>query len=330
MAWEHGPLLLESFWADQVGGKTGFRGSPWRVSLYFLICVPFLLPWLLCLGYLHYKGEPEKPLTAIQRKTTVFALIWAGLLPIIFGLGDRIQVRYLVPAIPLLAVVMAIGMCRFSNARIATVADLLLNVVTLGFLAIAIFGLSVLWQNGLLSKHFAGFCVLFLILLLVALRWQRRQFSSQAVLSISLFLVLPLILAILSPFTLPDQTTQVTRALQRLNPEKKPVFVIGTNKLASRLRISSGGEYVIHQAKRADLLKIHPGPGEPIFVLSQGEAQHVPANSVQLREIAAYPIRVSLSKVFLATLKGQAKAYIESCKIHCYAVLADSMSMSAR
>jgi uncharacterized SAM-binding protein YcdF (DUF218 family) len=216
----------------------------------------------------------------------------------------------------------------------------LLNVVTLGFFAIAIFGVSVLWQNGLLTKHFAGLTVLFLTVLLVALRWRRKQFSSQAILSISLFLVLPLCLAIMSPFTLPDQTKQVARALRSLNPEKKPVLVIGTNKLASRLRISSGGDYVVYQSR----LRLSKGgeyvvstghasrwkeknstsASQSILVLTEGEARHLPANSFQLREIASYPIRVSLPKLFRATLKGDAKAYIESRKIHCYAVLPGS------
>jgi 4-amino-4-deoxy-L-arabinose transferase-like glycosyltransferase len=329
MAWKHGPLFLQSFWGDQVGEKTGFKGSPLRVSVYFLIYVLFLLPWLPCLGYLFYKRKPEKAVTAIQRKTCVFVLIWAALLPIIFGLGDRIAVRQLLPAVPLLAVVMAIGLCRFSNSSIAVVADKLLNAITVAFFAIAIFGLDVLWQNGFLTTHLAGFTVLFLASLLVALRWQRKQLSSQAVLSLSLFLVLPLSLAIVSPFTLPDQTTQVARALRPLNPEKKPVFVIGTNKLTSRLRISNGGEYVVYEAAASELLKTQPGSSQSIFVLTESEAQRLPPDSFQLRDIAAYPIRVSLPRLFRATLKGEAKAYIESRKKHCYAVLPCSMSTRA-
>lgn len=326
MVWKHGPLFLQSFWGDQFGEKTGLIGSPLRVTVYFLIYVLFLLPWLPCLAYLFYNREPETSVTAIQRKTCVFVLIWAALLPIIFGLGDRIAVRQLLPAVPLLAVVMAIGLCRFSNSTIAGIADQLLNAVTVAFLAIAIFGLSVLWQNGLLTKHFAGFAVLFLALLLVALRWQRKQLSSQAVLSLSLFLVLPLSLAIVSPFTLPDQTTQVARALRPLNPEKRPVFVIGTNKLTSRLRISNGGEYVVYEAAPSDLLKTQPGSSQSIFVLTESEARRLRADSFQLRDIAAYPMRVSLPRLFRATLNGEAKAYIESRKKHCYAVLPPSIA----
>jgi Dolichyl-phosphate-mannose-protein mannosyltransferase len=326
MAWKHGALFLQSFWGDQFGEKTGFGGSPWRVTVYFLIYILFLLPWLPCLAYLFYKRNPEKPVTAVERKTCVFILIWAALLPIIFGLGDRIAVRYLLPAVPLLALVMAIGLCRFSNSTIAIVADQFLNAITIAFFAIALFGLSILWQAGLLAKHFAGLTVLLLVLLLLALRGQLKQLSSQAVLSISLFLVLPLSLAIVSPFTLPDQTTQVARALRPLNPEKKPVFVIGTNKLSSRLRISNGGDYVVHEAAASDLLKMQRNSRPSIFVLSESEARRLPTDSFQLREIAAYPMRVSLPRLFHATLKGEAKAYIESRNNHCYAVLPPSNS----
>jgi 4-amino-4-deoxy-L-arabinose transferase-like glycosyltransferase len=327
MAWKHGPLFLESFWGDQFGEKTGFNGSPLRMGAYFLIYVPFLLPWLLCLAYLFYKQKPEKPLTDTQRMTCVFTFIWAALLPLIFGLGDRIAVRYLLPAMPLLAVVMAIGLCRFSNSSIALIADPLLNVVTLAFFAIAAFGLSVLWQSGLLTKHLAGFTVLFLASLVVALRWQRRQLSSQAVLAISFFLILPLFEAILSPFTLPDQTTQIARALRRLNPEKKSVFVIGSNKVASRLRISSGDAYPIYEATAADLWKEKTKPlsEQSIFVLTESEAQRLGTDSFQLREVAAYPLRISLPKLLRATAKGQAKAYLDNQKKYCYAVLPASI-----
>ena len=328
MAWKHGPLFLQSFWGDQFAEKIGLIGSPWRVTVYFLIYVLFLLPWLPCIAYLFYKGKPEKPVTDIQRKTCRFILIWAALLPIIFGLGDRIAVRQLLPAVPLLAVVMAIGLCRFSNSSIAEIADQLLNVITIAFFAIALFGLSVLWQNGLLARHFAGLVVLLLALLLVGLRFQRKQLSSQAALSVSLFLVLPLSLAIVSPFTLPDQTTQIAQALRPLNPEKKPVFVIGTNKLSSRLRISNAGEYVVYEAAASDLLKTQPGSSPSIFVLTESEAQRLPADAFQLREVAAYPMRVSLPRLFKATLKGEAKAYVESRKTHCYAVLPNGTSTS--
>jgi 4-amino-4-deoxy-L-arabinose transferase-like glycosyltransferase len=328
MALKYGALFLQSFWGDQFGEKTGFKGSPLRVSAYLLIYVLLLLPWVLCLACLFYSRKPENPLTTIERKTCLFAVIWAVLLPIIFGLGDRFQERYLLPAIPLLAIVMAIGLCRFSNSTIAVITDQLLNVVTLCFVAIAAFGLSVLWQNEVLTKHFAGFTVLSLTLLLFVLRLQRNQFSSQAVLSISLFLILPLCLAILSPFTLPDQTTQVARALRSLNPEKKAVFVVGTNKLASRLRISSGDEYMIYQAKASDLLKRQPHSSQSIFVFTEGEARHLPASSVRLQEIAAYPIKISLPVLFKETLRNRAKAYIESRKTHCYAVVPDPTALS--
>jgi hypothetical protein len=326
MAWKHGSLFLQSFWGDQFAEKTGFGGSPWRITVYFLIYILFLLPWLPCLTYLFYKREPERAVTAVERKTCLFILIWAALLPIIFGLGDRIAVRYLLPAIPLLAVVIAIDLCRYSNSDIAAIANRFLNAITITFFAIALFGLSVLWQTGLLTKHFAGLTVLLLVFLLLALRWQRNQLSSQAVLSLSLFLVLPLCLAIVSPFTLPDQTAQVARALRRLNPERRPVNVIGTNKLGSRLRISSGNAYVIYEASASDLLNMQHGTSRSIFVLSESEARRLPADSVQLREIAAYPMRVSLPKLFNATLKGEAKSYIDSRKNHCYAVLPRSNS----
>ena len=51
--------------------------------------------------------------------------------------------------------------------------------------------------------------------------------------------------------------------------------------------------------------------------------------SNRLRDIAAYPTRVSLAKLLRATLQGEAKTYIESRKKHCYAVLPNSAAASS-
>ena len=323
LLWKHGPPVLQSFWADQFGEKTGIRGSIFRIAEYLFIYVPFLLPWLLCLGWLFYKAKPETAISAPQRQAFRFVLIWALLLAIVFGLGDRVQDRYLAPALPLLAIVIAIQLCRFPSSSVAKVTDPLINLATIAFFAIALFGLTLLWQNGLLTKHAATLTIVLLAALLIALRLQRKQFSSAAVFSISLFLVLALCLAILSPFTLPDQTGQIARALRVLNPEKKPIYVIGTNKLASRLRISSGVAYEIHLAKRKDLLPPTSGSAtNPIFILSEGEARRVNANEFQIREVAAYPIQISLRELVRKTLRGESKSYIESKCKRCYAIVA--------
>jgi hypothetical protein len=186
--------------------------------------------------------------------------------------------------------------------------------------------LSAVWEDGAQTKYFAGLVILFLALLLVALRRQREQLSSRAVLSVSLFLFLPLSLAIAAALSLPDQTTQIAKALRQLNPEKRPVFVVGGNKIASRLRISNGGEYPVYEATADDLLKSRSGSSESIFVLAENEARRLPANSFQLREIAESPSGISIPKLFRATLHGLAKAYIESRMKHCYAVLPPSPS----
>jgi hypothetical protein len=105
-----------------------------------------------------------------------------------------------------------------------------------------------------------------------------------------------------------------------LESNKKSVLVVGTSKLTSWLRLSTRGEYVIEQAKRTDLLKALNRPTESIFILTEGEARRCGVDSLPLLEIAAYPIRVRLPKLFLEAMKGNARSYIESCKVHCYAV----------
>jgi 4-amino-4-deoxy-L-arabinose transferase-like glycosyltransferase len=325
MAWKHGPAALAQFWSDQLGQKIGASRSAIRIPAYFAWYVAAFLPWLLCLAYLFARALPRRPFSELERTICLFVLGWAALLPVVFGLGDRIQERYLVPVMPLVAVVIATTLRRFAHAEVAVIAGLLLNAVTIAFVALAIFGAMLLWQAGVFTKHFAGLMIVILAGCFVALRLERRHISTPAILSMSIFLLLPLGLAILSPFTLPDQTTQISRALRQLNREKRPVFAIGTNKLASRLRISTGGEYMIYQAKRADLLRGYARGDGAIFVLSQGEADHFPLNSLPLREVATYPLRVSLPKLAASLWRDEAKSYIDSRKVHCYALVSGAV-----
>jgi 4-amino-4-deoxy-L-arabinose transferase and related glycosyltransferases of PMT family len=326
MFWKHGRLFLETFWNDQVGAKVDLAGNTsifLRIGGYFLICIALLLPWLLCLAYLCYKQKSEKPVTRVERKACVFILIWAALSLIIFGFGNFVSTRYLLPAIPLVAVAMSIALCRFSNSAIAIVTDQLLNILTIVFFAIAIFGVTLLWQTDLLTRHFAGLAILSLAILLVAIRFRTAQLSSQGVFSLSFFLLVPLVAAIGSPFRLPDQSTQIARELRLLNTTKASVFLVGPGQLASRIRISNGGQYPVYQADSIDLLeeKTSGSSDHPILILRQSDAQHLSPDSFQFREIASGLDNVSLSELLKATARGQAKSYLNSREEHYYAAI---------
>ncbi len=328
LLWKHGPLVLQSFWSDQVGEKTGAKGSPWRIFIYLAIYLPYLMPWLFCLGWLSVTRKPHSSFSSLQKRACWFIIAWAILLAIVFGLGDRVQDRYLAPALPLLAVVIALGICRFSVADIASLIRPLLAIVTVGFLAAASFGIALLWQNRLLSNHFAGVSIVALVVAFILVGTQSRRFSAPAVLAISLFLFLPLSLTVMAAFTLPDQTTQVTRALESLNPAKAPVYVVGTNKLTSRLRVSSGARYPVLQAKRKDFIRHQSDGARSVFVFTDHEARQLSPTLNSLQKVASYPLRLSVSKLVLATLNGESRAYLQSHTRHCYAAVSGSDSLA--
>lgn len=340
MYWKHGNFFLRAFWYDQIGETIDAAGKKYplpnsllesnpffRIGGYLMSYVVIFLPWLLCLGYGFHKHKSKTALATPQRRAGVFIVIWTLLLPIIFGLGPALSVRYLLPAFPLVAIALAICLCRFPQPSITIVTDQLLNIVTALLIALTILGLTILWQTDLVTNHFAGPAVLFLAILFVAIRLQKHHLSSPASFSFSFFLLIPLLAAVATPFTLPDQSAQIARALRMLNPTKTSVFLIGPVGLASRVRISTGGKYPVYQADSVDLLKKEPSviSRKFLLILRQSDAQHLPPNSFQLREIASGLDQISFPKMLKAIAKGETKSYLDSRKERYYAALPASI-----
>jgi 4-amino-4-deoxy-L-arabinose transferase-like glycosyltransferase len=331
MWWRHGWIFFQVFWGDQAGSEIDMSRGLVRFGTYWAafsaLYVLLLLPWLLCLGYLFYNQKPEKSLTVSQRRTCVFVLIWAALIPLIFCLGLMIEVRYLLHSTLLLAVIIAMELRRFSSSTTAVLFDRLLKVVVVAFWATAALGLSLLWQTDFLTKHYAGFLIVFLALLAVAIWWLRNQLSPQTAFAFALFLFLPLIQTVASVFTLPAQVSQVASMLRSANTANRPVHAIGPRReLASQLRIASAAKYVVCEATVADLLNEQTSPAttRSIFVWTESMAQGLSTDSLQFCEVASGFEGISPLRLFLATLRGNAKAYLENRKRHCYAVFPDS------
>lgn len=324
MIWKHGYSFFQDFWGDQVGKKFALQGSAIvRIGGYFLIYVLNFLPWFLCLSFLFYKQKSKTSLETSQGKACVFIALWALILPVIFGFGDILNSRYLLPATPLLAVAIAIGLCRFPSSAVARAVDPLLSILTGVFAIAAILALIALWQTNLLTRHLAGPVILLLMVAFAAARLLTRHLSSPGSFSVSSFLFLPLIVTVASPFTWPDHSAQIARQLRTLNTAKAPVFVIGPLSVASRVKISTGAMYPVYQVDSFDSLKeaAAPNANTSILVLPQSDAQRLSPGSFQIHEIASALGGISFPDMLRAFLHGELKSYFDSRKeVYCAAI----------
>jgi len=272
------------------------------------------LPWWLCLAYLFFKGKPRRALTSAEQRSCFFIGGWALLLPITFAGGNLLSQRYVVPALPFLALGFAIVLSQFSASDLKIALRPLNACAIICFLVLASFGLLLFQETGF-TNYLAGLAVLSLVILVLIVQ-ARKQLSPVASFSISCFLFWPLVFSMACPFKLPDESVAIARQCETATPKKASLILVVDNHdlsvgLASRVRISSGGFYPVSRFEslpenllsRAD---------QSLLVLSHSEAAKLGPDAFQIREVAAGLDELNWTEFILSTLKGDAKRYLKS------------------
>ncbi|MCX6895387.1 MAG: glycosyltransferase family 39 protein [Verrucomicrobia bacterium] len=248
----YGAAAWHTFFDDQVSGNLhgGWWSPLWRAPVFALILAVNFLPWSLPAieAWLRGKRLPTVVMPAAART-------WSAVLVVGFALGSNVSVRYLLPAAPLMAVLVADILAGAADAKLIfsprQIMKFLLGTLAV-LLAVAI-GINLQW--GLtLALILAG--ALFLAAG-AALAWgalRRGWFSATEGAGLALLLIFPLLFFAISPVTLPDPTQQMadTLARTRLN-SAKPVLFIGSPAKASGIRLFSGGKFVVVRTEFLDL-----------------------------------------------------------------------------
>jgi hypothetical protein len=242
-----------------------------RMGEYALVLVLNFLPWSL--PALEQLGRSRfRMATQLPRPARVFLLAWAAILVLGFPLGENVSFRYLLPAAPLVAILLGDWLpgaeqwrCVFSLRR--------LFGLMLGFLVVADVGGWVFvaqWPGPRLMPT-----ILFVLFAanIALLGWWglgRRAVPLVTLLAVSVLCFWLMVFTFGSPLFLPEAAQKIAANLaKRSGAESKSVLVVGERQLASRLRTVLGLEWRVAQVDN-----LNPAvAGDFSFVLGAASVQ---------------------------------------------------------
>jgi 4-amino-4-deoxy-L-arabinose transferase-like glycosyltransferase len=256
MYWLHGPGPSHVFFGDQITWNLDvLDGSPlYRVPAYLGALVTNLLPWSLLIIPLALRDRRSLAAEDPEgRRVQRFVIFWSVLMAVMFGLGNKIEPRYVLPAGPLWAILLAGALGR-ADSRLRDRAVRTLLWAMLG--ALAVFGLVLAALDGILLGAGAALVVLALfaaVVVTIALPTRRPGGLSPAIgLSLAAFLAFPLTAITLGPALSPDAGVEaIARDLERASRAGSgPALLTGPEFLANKLRVITGGRVAIDSWSR--------------------------------------------------------------------------------
>ena len=234
---KHGNDAWSVFISDQVSGKV--KGPVWRplvhIPEYLLVSVANLLPWSL-VGIIALIRQRGAKITSSRW----FLLCWFVFVAILFGFGKRVSMRYVLPAIPMGAMLFADALQSWWATKKVNWPIILLRLA-LGLLVVD--GALLFWLNTQL--HFQTAAVIVFVsfacaLLFVALACKKGWLSPFEGIAILLFLLVPLNVVSLNNISLPEQAEQIVSGLrERQQLDRRVVLLDNDFALANRVRIIS-------------------------------------------------------------------------------------------
>ena len=250
--WRQGALAIRVFFNDQVTGN--FHGHWWfaisRAALFALILILNFMPWSLT-AVEWFAREKSSARGSTPPAAQQFILAWTGLLIAAFAFGANISVRYLLPATPLLAVLLADWLQRAEGTRLffSLGRNLKIVLATLTLAILAEFFVDSQWpSSAILFALICGWFLFGIMMLGLGALW-RKSISVAEALGLALLLGWGIFFTAVIPIRMPDSAWQiaVTLRLDQTRP-LQPVLLIGDLKLASRVRVLVGKNWTVVQA----------------------------------------------------------------------------------
>jgi len=252
-----GPKLVHEFWGDQVAEnmKHVVRQPLYRIPAYAPEQVVSLRPWTLGLLVLVLRDRralpaPDAKLRWIQR----FVLVWSLAIAVLFGLGEQVDPRYVLPAAPLLAILLADALRRADPALTARVLRSLLAAV---LAILATLGLVLSWLAAVAPSGGRPLVTLASFIgaaaaLAVAVRLDRL--SHATAMALAVFLAFPMVQLTLRPIFEPDGGARaIAQELEGVRADaSRPVLLAGSDALAGEVRILTQGRLLIIPWSRID------------------------------------------------------------------------------
>ncbi len=302
----HGAKLLHEFWGDQVAEN--MKHVVWqplyRIPAYAALQMVSLLPWTLALLVLVLRDRRALPAPDARRRWIQrFVLAWSLAIAVLFGLGEQVDPRYVLPAAPLLAILLADALQRADPALKARVLRYLLALVlaVFGALGLALSWLAAAAPSGgrplVVLASFVGVAAA----LAIAARFHRL--SPATAVALAVFLAFPMVELTLRPIFEPAAGARaIAQELEGVRADaSRPVLLAGSDALAGEIRILTKGRFVIIPWSR-----IEPAPE------SWPEAMILPAEQARRFDLAGYRTREVSTGVLSLPVGALLRALFES------------------
>ena len=254
--WYRGAHALNVFFEDQVTGNIhGHWWSPLeRFLLFALVLILNFLPWSVTAAeWLARKDRKEAgnvPPLARKFILACVALMIAG-----FAFGEVLSLRYLLPAAPLLAVLLADWLQSAESTRLffslRRILKIVLAILTLSA-ALACYVDSQWPMPAVLFALPCGLCMLGIAVLGSGALW-RKSFTMGEALGLAILIGWSIFLTAAMPMLLPDRAQQIAETLRQTRTDSsRPVLLIGDVKLASRVRVLLGRNWTVTRVDRLE------------------------------------------------------------------------------
>jgi 4-amino-4-deoxy-L-arabinose transferase-like glycosyltransferase len=250
----HGEAALNSFFSDQVGR---------RVALDFMHIGRQLLmiPVILGLGFLPWIWTARRQLWSGWRAADEgdrairlamgFIVIWALAMAIMAGPVAKLHPRYLLPVIPLLAILLAYLLERLDPVvRLKSMRRLLVVVLVVIFLlfVLAMASSVMLGMDGWALA--GGSAAVVATVVLARMGRSPAEGTVVAALGSGMLLLVFTIFLLLRPVLLPDQGTQIAQRLETMGIIDKGVIgYYGSPKVAAKIRVAAAGNIRLDELK---------------------------------------------------------------------------------
>jgi 4-amino-4-deoxy-L-arabinose transferase-like glycosyltransferase len=260
----HGKSAAGIFFGDQVTGNMhGHFWSPLvRVPQFARILFFDFLPWsVTAIEFLARRKNLK--VGAIPPLASRFILAWTILLILGFALGKNVSPRYLLPAAPLFAILIADCVQRSEDVRLFFSVRRILKIILIGLVLADAAMLYIDSQWPLPVIVLVSACGLFLVGIIalgLGVFW-RKSFSAALALGLALLLFWPALFFTAMPIVLPDRSQQIVATLEQTqNGQPKSVLLVGSVQLASRVRVLLFKDWTLTQSDKlnpADVKKFN-------------------------------------------------------------------------
>jgi 4-amino-4-deoxy-L-arabinose transferase-like glycosyltransferase len=251
-----GSHSVKTFYVDQVTGN--LHGHWWdsgvHLGLYALALGLNFMPWSLP-ALENLFRSPAHPAARVLAAARNFILAWTVLVVVIFSFAENFSLRYLLPATPLLGILLAdwlVGTASFPALfSLRRLFLLMLGVLTL--LTAVCWFVAAQWPWSQLFPALLFVPVLAALALLAWLTLHRRALALSTALGLTFLGAWPILFAAVLPLQLPESTHQIAAAL-RQSPvaADKSVLLLHDFQLASRLRTVLGPDWTVTEVETFD------------------------------------------------------------------------------